>query len=303
MAYAFGWKKQAPDDGRDLKLFTPRRITASLPQAVDLTANMGQLFNQGSLGSCGPNTSDEMIEYDQKAQGLPVVSASRLFIYWTTRYLMGGGAVNQDSGVDNRTMLKALNQYGFCPETLWPYVVEKFRMQPPQAAFAAAATNRITSYAAVPTTPDQMKGCLVRGFPFMFGFEVFQQIESDQAAANGILTTPPAGSTPIGGHDVTIFAYDESKQAYKFRNHWVNGDGSPWGDKGCGWIPYAYAHNANLCSDFWAINAVPGGVIPPPPPAPPPQPTPPPVPPVPGVGDHVTLFDAGGAALATFQRV
>lgn len=222
---------------------------------------MGPPLNQSSLGSCGANTADELIEFDQKAEGQPVQSASRLFIYYCTRSLMG--TVSQDSGVDNRTMLKALAQYGYCDESLWPYDVTKFASKPSAAAFAYAATNKITSYAAVAVNLAAMKAAIVSGFPFMFGFDVYQQIESDQAAQTGVLTMPPPGATPIGGHDVTIWGYDDARQVFNFRNHWSKNDGSPWGDNGNGTIPYAYATNPSLCSDFWAINAVPGAVTPP----------------------------------------
>ncbi len=272
--FIYGWKRQ-PHDPRDFKmLFSPRRL-ATLPSAVSLAPNMSQPDMQGDLGSCGPNTADEHLKFDFKAQGLPVRNTSRLFTYYNTRSLMGSQYVNQDSGVDNRTMLKALNKFGFCDETLWPYDINKFKQKPPQAAFDAAASNKITSYAAVATDLQQMKACLASGHPFIFGFDCFEAIESFEVGSSGLLPDPRPGETPIGGHDVLCFGYDDAKGMFKMTNHWDQWGVPIDGINGCFWISYAYASNPKYASDFWVINAVPSGVpTPPAPPSPPPGPSP-----------------------------
>jgi C1A family cysteine protease len=285
----FGWVRQKPDH-RDWHFQAPRRLLAHLAPTVDLQPNMGPYLDQKDIGSCGPNTADEMICYDQKVEALPVVSISRLFTYWVTRYLMG--TVNEDSGVDNRTLMKGLNSYGFCPESLWPYDTSKFTQQPPKAAFDAALPNRINNYAAVAQNLAQMQGCLAGNFPFMFGFTCYQQLMSDEAAATGIITSPGPTDTPIGGHDMTCCGYTTVDRpgvkpgnkwpagTFKLRQHWTNSDGSPWGDGGYGYIPFDYGTNPNLAGDYWVVNAIPGAK--PTPPAPvPPGPAPAPSPPAP----------------------
>lgn len=257
----YGWKRQ-PRDDRDFRYVPPLRLLRSLPSSMDLGAGMGPQLDQGSLGACGPNSADELIEFDQRAEGRTSASVSRLFVYYATRLLMG--TVRQDSGVDNRTLLKALAKSGYCDEKLWPYVVSRFAQKPPAGLFTAATANAIRNYAAVAQAPDHMRGCLVAGRPFLFGFTCYPGLESQSAARTGIVPLPKKSERPIGGHDVTIFAYDDAGfggrikgPAYKFRNHWLNDDGSPWGDHGNGYLPAAYAENANLAGDFWVINAVP----------------------------------------------
>ncbi len=105
-----GWKKQQPDQ-RDWKFAARPQVMAALPPSVDLTAGVGPVLDQGQLGSCGPNAEDTLLMYDQRAEGIPVSSQSRLFLYYTTRQVMG--TTSYDSGVDNRSMLKACAQYGF----------------------------------------------------------------------------------------------------------------------------------------------------------------------------------------------
>lgn len=253
--YSFGWLKQKPDH-RDYLYKLPPRLTANLPPSIDLSPGMPEAPDQGQLGSCGPHTAFKSIQYDQLHEQLPVAPPSRLFIYYTTRSLMG--TVNQDSGVDNRTMLKALNKYGFCPEALWPYTIQRFTQKPTQEAYTEASKSQITSYAVVQQSLDQMKGCLASGFPFIFGFSVYDSLLSSIVEKTGLIPMPRPGEDLRGGHDVNIVGFDDARQLFKLENSW----GKEWGQEGFGWIPYAYAVNPRLASDFWVINAVPGAPLP-----------------------------------------
>ncbi|MBS0205140.1 MAG: C1 family peptidase [Planctomycetes bacterium] len=263
----YGWKRQQPDR-RDLRFVPAPQIMAALPPAADLTTGMGTVLDQGQLGSCGPNSIDSLVMFDQHKQGIRVESISRLFTYYTTRQLMG--TTSYDSGVDNRTMLKALHQYGFCAETLWPYDPvyaegdhqQTFATVPPQSAYAAAQPNAISNYSAVAQDLDSIRGCIASGFPFLFGFTVYESFESPQVTHTGMVPMPGGQERVLGGHDVCIVGYNDATQRLKFKNSW-NG----WGENnsGYGYFPYAYALDSHLSSDFWVINAIPGGVPTPPP--------------------------------------
>ena len=278
--HKFDYRFQKPDH-RDFK-FTPPLTRAALPPSFNLTPP--DVDDQGQEGSCGPNSVDGLLKFDMNKQGVPVYHTSRQFTYWITRVLMG--TTTEDSGVDNRTMLKALNGSGFCKEDTWPYS-EPLTTQPSQAAFNEALPNKITSYATVDQNLVTMKNTLVSGFPFLFGFSVYNQIESQQAAQDGKIAMPSGSS--IGGHDVVIYGWDDNvlcpgtstPGAFKLLNSW----GTSWGVSGSGWIPYAYAIDPNQAGDFWVINAIP---------VPTPVPPSPPVPPTP-IPSPTTLF--------TFQLV
>lgn len=263
----YGWKPQLPDR-RDLRFSPPPRVMESLPPSVDLRPKMGPVLDQGPLGSCGPNAVDSLILFDQQKEAQPVRSVSRLAIYYNARFLMN--TLNEDSGVDNRTMLKSLAQFGFCDEELWPYNVGRFREAPPANAVQTASRALITDYAAVAQDLDVMKGCLAAGYPFLFGFTVYESFESLQVAETGDVPMPGAGERVVGGHDVVICGYDDSQQDFLLKNSW-----GAWGiqQSGYGRMPYAYATDSNLATDFWVINAIPTGA-PTPPPGPTPAPTP-----------------------------
>ncbi len=98
--FAYGWRPSLPDRRDKLYSVSPA-ILASLPPSVDLTAGMGPILQQGSLGSCGPNSLCSMLMWNQQQQGQTQTFLSRLFLYYNTRTLMN--TVNSDSGVDNRS--------------------------------------------------------------------------------------------------------------------------------------------------------------------------------------------------------
>lgn len=288
----YGWKPSAPDFRDEAYKYCVRsEIAKALPPSIDLRSGL-DIFDQGPIGSCGPNSISKDILYSAQKQDILVnpPTPSRLFIYYATRSLMG--TVNQDSGVDNRTMLKALAKYGWCNESpttpgeaYWPYAPTNFKTQPNQACIQQALTRRIVAYHSVEQKLETMKGCLASGDPFIFGFTVYKSFESQQVAQTGIVPMPQPGEDAVGGHDVWICGYDDARQMFLLCNSW----GANWGLTGYAWIPYAYALNPNLSGDFWTVEHSALPVPPGPGPIPPIPPVPPgPLPPGPG---HTVLID------------
>lgn len=278
--HSYGWKP-SPPDFRDHVYMVPDHVRAALPPSVDLSrpalpGPFEPAWDQGSIGSCGPHTASADIVFAAlKQQSLPAAPMpSRLFVYWCARSVMG--TLPEDSGVTNRDMLKALARHGWCDELLWPYVPNRMRDRPPQMCFDQAEKRKITQYLAVPQTLDAMRGCLAAGDPFIFGFSVYESLETAAVAKSGVVPMPKSGERVLGGHDVLVVGYDDAAQRFKFRNSW----GAGWGQSGYGTIPYAYATNPRLAGDFWTVRhaGLPAPVGPTPP-VPPPGPSPVPVPP------------------------
>jgi C1A family cysteine protease len=231
-----------------LRLAAPLlRFPKGLPPSVDLRSECPPIYDQGQLGSCTANGIAGAIEFDQRKQGNREFTPSRLFIYYNERVIEG--TVTQDSGAQVRDGIKSVAALGAPPETDWPYDVQKFAQKPPALAYTDAKQDLVASYARVPQVLLQMQGCLAEGYPFVFGFTVYESFESQDVANSGIVPMPTSGEKVVGGHCVVAVGYDDSKRVFMIRNSW----GTDWGIKGYCTMPYEYLLRPNLAADFWTM--------------------------------------------------
>jgi len=246
----YGWQPDLPDHRDHLYAASPAILT-TLPKQADLKSKCPAVYDQGQLGSCTANSIAAAVEFDQMKQRLASIFVpSRLFIYYNERAIEG--TVASDSGAMIRDGIKSIAQQGVCPEPDWPYNISKFATKPPAKCYAEAAANKAISYQRLVQNLDQFKGCLASGFPFVFGFTVYEEFESAAVAKTGLVQMPAAGEKPIGGHAVLAVGYDDATQRFTVRNSW----GSKWGIKGYFTIPYAYLVDKNLSSDFWTVRVM-----------------------------------------------
>ena len=249
-AQRYGWIPDLPDL-RDYLYSAPSPAIAPLPPKVDLRTFCPPVYEQGELGSCTANAIGGAIEFDQMKQALPEVFVpSRLFIYYNERVIEG--TVDDDAGAMIRDGIKSVAKQGAPHETLWPYVIVKFRTKPPAPAYADAAKHTAVLYQRVSRTLDQMKGCLASGYPFILGFSVYESFETLAVAAGGHAPMPNPAETLLGGHAVLAVGYEDDKQWFLMRNSW----GTRWGLAGYFTLPYDYLLDANLSDDFWTIRLV-----------------------------------------------
>jgi C1A family cysteine protease len=248
----YGWLRDLPD-ARDYAYAAPlNRFPQGLPPLVDMRPACPPVYNQGQLGSCTANGIAGAIEFDQGKLGNSEFIPSRLFIYYNERVIEG--TVNQDSGAQVRDGIKSVVTLGAPPETDWPYVIANFAERPPPLAYTDAKLDLVSSYARVTQNLAQMQGCLADGYPFVFGFTVYQSFESQAVASSGIVPMPAPGEATVGGHCVLAVGYDNTTRTFIIRNSW----GAGWGMKGYCTMPYEYLLDAQLASDFWTIRSVTG---------------------------------------------
>lgn len=248
----YGWIPDIPDprDKYVEKDMPELMTTTSLPAIMDLREHMPAIvYDQGALGSCTANAIASAIEYDQIKQAAEDYNPSRLFIYYCERIIEK--TVSYDSGASLRDGMKSITKQGAPHEKLWPYKTSKFKTKPSTAAFTDGLVHQAIKYARVTHSLIGMKNVLSKGFPFVFGFAVFDSFESPTVAQTGNVPLPDLSREGLlGGHACLCCGFDENKQVFICRNSWGKG----WGDQGYFYLPYEYMVNPDLVADLWAVK-------------------------------------------------
>jgi len=275
----YGWRKGEKYTKHRKMLLTVENYHSNI-KLVDLRDKCPDVYDQAKLGSCTANSLafcyhfDELL--DKKETNRLIVNnnvsedvencdttkitvqlssketnifvPSRLFIYYNERDLEGN--VSKDAGAEIHDGIQVMNTIGVCPETDWPYDILKFAVKPDEKCYTEAQNHKSIDYNALDQNLDQLKACLISGFPVAFGFVVYQSFESDYVKQTGQVPMPEKGEKVLGGHAVALVGYDDSKKVFIVRNSW----GSNWGDRGYFYMPYQYVLNQELSSDFWTIK-------------------------------------------------
>jgi len=245
----FGWVPDLPD-ARDFTYSAPEDVLTKLPKKADLRSKMPKVYDQGELGSATANAIAAAFQFEQRKQEQKDFMPSRLFVYYNERALMG--TIDTDSGAMIRDGMKSVAKVGVCAETTWPYDVAKFTEKPPRTAYVEGKKHQALVYRRVLANLHQMQGCLASGYPFVFGFSVYESFMSPDVAKTGKVPLPPRGEQLLGGHAVLAVGYDDADQSFIVRNSW----GTGWGMKGYCTMPYGYLTDPQLARDFWAIYTV-----------------------------------------------
>src|ERR1035438_1706464 len=91
------------------------------------------------------------------------------------------GTVGSDSGAQIRDGIKSVAQQGICTESMWPYVIAQFTTKPSKPCYVEALKHKVSLYQRLTPTLNQLKGCLASGYPFVFGFTVYDSFESPRS--------------------------------------------------------------------------------------------------------------------------
>jgi C1A family cysteine protease len=216
----------------------------NLPSNVDLRNKFSPVYDQGQLGSCTANALCALVQYIK-----PKLQGSRLFLYYNERKLENN--IPDDYGATLSSGIKCLLKYGVCPETVWPYIINKFAVKPTNRCYMNALNYQALKVNSINDTLQSMKTSLSNGNPFVVGIAIYQSFESNTVTITGIVPMPNIQSEQLlGGHAIVCVGYNDLKQQWIMRNSW----GSKWGEKGYFYLPYAYLLNPNLASDMWTIT-------------------------------------------------
>lgn len=288
--HGMGWKKDLPDprDRRWSYAQEPRpslqQVTAP-PPAADTRHLLTYHLDQGNIGSCTANSASYIYDGLRALDGLPPLYLSRLSQYYNSR--IPDNTVNSDSGASIRNAIKAMVDYGACPESMWPYDIPRFRERPSTPCYTFGADRQVIEYLRVSQSLTELMGAIASGYPVIYGMMIYRGFED--LPAHGMVPMPSPGENPLGGHSGVLCHYwtDSNTGGVYFtdKNTW----GTSHGAGGFAFLPAQYILDPQLCDDFWIIRKVETEVPTPPVPPPPPVPGPPmpPLPPIYNVGPGV----------------
>jgi len=262
--YEMGWQRDlpdfrdyAPENEEIVEILPPKNKALSPPKAIattcDLSGFCSPVEDQENIGSCTANAGVGLLEYYENRAHGRFIDASRLFLYKTTRTLMHKTG---DTGAYLRTTMKAMVLFGMPPEEYLPYDTARFDDEPSAFCYAFGQNYQAIRYFRLDPPGltsslllNRIKGFLAAGYPSMFGFTVYNYGNN-----KGEIAFPGPRDKALGGHAVVAVGFDDNRKigrqkgALKIRNSW----GTGWGERGYGWLPYAYVE-AGLAVDFWCL--------------------------------------------------
>lgn len=257
---ALGWHRDSPDP-RDLtpkhdiviRMLRDLKPAGTRPDQVDLREYCGAILDQTPLAVCSVHACLGLVQYFERRVRGRMVEPSRLFLYRTARRLLGWSG---DSGLPLRIALRAIVRFGMPPEMQWPFEPSRLDVEPDGFVYGTADRLPDALYVRLDgrgvsgeDTLETIRRFVSAGFAVVGGFPMPTSVTCDAE-----IPVPTIYDGVRGGQAVLIVGYDDKRRvrsdrgALLFANSW----GTNWGEKGCGWLPYAYVRE-QLAVDFWTM--------------------------------------------------
>jgi len=254
------WTPDLPDNRdhlyaaqwRNLARFRARLIAQTLPAGLQ----------SGTNRSCTANAIAAAIEFDRKKQKLADFVPSRLFIYYNERSMEH--SVSIDNGAEIRDGIKSVGKQGACPEREWSYPIlrdsttnvwpagAKPAQRPPKSCYMDARKFPRPELSACRPHTHADERLSADGYPFVFGFTVYDSFESAEVEKTGVLNMPASREGVVGGHAVLAVGYDDKAQRF-YSAQFV---GRELGQKRLLHDALFLSAHGKSFGDFWTIRLV-----------------------------------------------
>lgn len=250
---SLNWVPGRPDSRRAEYAPRHRLMTGS---AILPLVSFVPAWDQGQEGSCTGHGWSALIAHRFHVDIGALFMPSRQFLYYGERNLEG--TVKQDNGAIVADGLAAIEKWGICPESAWPYS-KKFSTKPSTSAYALAKQHLALSGQTVVADVDHIKQAIAGQHPVVGGFTVFESFMSQKVAETGIMPMPSRKEAVQGGHCVCWDGFDDKLEAngekgfFFCRNSW----GLEWGLRSyAGWFMMPYDYIKKNCSDFHVLTRI-----------------------------------------------
>jgi hypothetical protein len=122
----------------------PERSVLPLKNFTDpRLQNIWPVEDQGQINSCTAHAVIGLVEFLVRRQLKQSIDLSRLFLYNTTRHLLGWPS---DAGAYIRDTIKSMTIFGVPPEDYWPYEVTHFDAAPDAFLYSYASSFKALTY-------------------------------------------------------------------------------------------------------------------------------------------------------------
>ena len=231
-------------------------IHGQLPSAVDNSAGLPPVGDQGSQGSCGAWSVGYYLKTyaEGKEHGWSVGTTDHQF---SPAYIYNQARIPPDGGMwFNDTML-LVERFG-CPTlSTMPYSQADYTSWPTEAAYKEGILYRNKNHYWVKTMSqdglNQVKAHIAAGNIGLLAIYIYNNFRNISSYGNSYCISDRTGNNS-GGHAVTIVGYDDAKAtadgvgAFRCVNQW----GTDWGDAGFFWISYqAVTDSSNRICQGW----------------------------------------------------
>ncbi|WP_026487655.1 stalk domain-containing protein [Caldanaerobius polysaccharolyticus] len=233
----------SPPDPRDFryKVFAGAQ---PLPPAFSRKDEMPPVRDQGPYGTCVGFATWAIKEWQERQQNdTPQSGLSPRFIYQMAKQLDGVPGV---PGTYPRVALKVVQDYGDCPEQVFPYnelKADRNLPKPDPCIIEAAKPYKVSAYARLYSL-EEVKRAIVEQGPVLLAVIV---TDSFVKAKDFI---PQPSNDVYGGHAIVACGYDDNVKLGPYTGGvlMMNSWGTSWAQKGFCWIPYQ-AWNWRIDSD------------------------------------------------------